>query len=229
MDIKNLILIIISGIYVILVAAMLMRNFKSPIITSFSLVVLGAALWVFSLAMFNETLEMNEAEAWAKIYYFASAVIMVAFMFFANNFPYKLFDFSENKILFIFLPFLAITVVIFHPTLLIEKAAHFEWGNDANEKLLGHILYAIYFFSFLIAYFAILFRKLKKSEGFVKALIVKIIMITFISFSFGFTFDLILPIIGNYKLIWVGPYFTVVTIFYVAYLIFHKDQKKMII
>jgi len=227
MDIKNLILIIIAIIYVILTILILLKNSKSPIITSFCLIIFGAALWGFGLAMFNETLNMVEAVAWAKIYYFASAIIMVAFLFFANYFPYKYFDFNESKILLIAVPFLLITVVIFHPTWLISEATHHEWGNDANENLIGHIFYAIYFFSFMITYFIILFSKLKKSEGVVKTLIKKIVIITFVSFTFGFTADLIFPLFGSYKLIWVGPYFTVVTIFYVAYLIFNKPKRTI--
>lgn len=227
MDTKNLILIIVALTNTLLAAGLIIKNHKSPINVSFGIFILGAALWSFGLGMFNETLDMRDAEIWAKIYYFASAVIVFCFLLFAHYFPYNITPIDEKKMLFMIAPLLFITVVIFHPTWLIEEATHYEWGNDANEKLSGHLLYIVYFFTYLIWSLKLLLDKFKRSEGIGRTNLLKIIVITLISYIFGITFDLILPLLGNYKLIWIGPYFTLVTIFYVAYLIFYKSQKNI--
>ncbi|MBU1130959.1 hypothetical protein KJ840_02395 [Patescibacteria group bacterium] len=225
MDIKNIILIAVALINIFLGVTLLVKNAKSPINVSFSLVTFGVAVWSFGIAMFNKTLDMETAIAWARLYYFGGAIIIFAFLFFANHFPYKSFAVSENKLLLITLPLLTITFVIFHPTLLVEKATHYFWGNDANVKLLGHVLYIIYFFSFLILAYKMLITKFKKSEGVIRFILLQLIIITAISFIIAFTFDLIVPLLGNYRLIWVGPYFSLITIFYVMSLIFKKLKR----
>jgi len=93
---------------------------------------------------------------------------------------------------------ISLAFIIFHPSLLIEQATHYDWGNDANEKLSGHLFYALYFFSYLIWAYRILYNKLKKSEDILKSNLLEVIYVTLIGFIFGFTFDLILPMLGNY-------------------------------
>ena len=223
MGIKNLLLIIIAGIHSIIGIILILKNYKNSTNISLALMTFGAALWSFAIAMFNSTLDMSTAVIWAKLYYFGSAIIVLSFLYLANYYLY-VYSKSEESNLLLLIPLLIIIFVIFHPTLLIEQATHYDWGNDANEKLSGHLFYALYFFSYIIWAYLILYRKLKKSEGFLRSNLLKVIYVTLIGFIFGFTFDLILPILGNYKLIWVGPYFTVFFVFYLADVVFKKQK-----
>jgi len=226
MDIKNIILIIVAVFNFLMATVLLLKNWRSPINTTFALVFLGAGMWSLGIAMFMSTLDMEVAVNWARIHYFSSAVIALAFLLFANYYLYKLYELNIIKIFYILLPLFLIIFVIFHPTLLIENVAHYEWGNDANENLLGHLIYAIYFFSYVIWAFIILFKKLKMTEGVNKKSLSLVILCTFLSFLFGMVFNLIMPLIGIYQYIWVGPYFSVITMVFLTYLIFYIPTKN---
>ncbi len=225
MDIKNLILIIVAAINFLMATIILLKNRRSPVNISFALFFYSASLWTFAISMFMCTLDMNAAVAWARIYYFASAVIAIAFLLFANYYLYKLYELDIIKIFYFLLPLLVVTFVIFHPTLLIENATHHSWGNDANEKLFGHLIFTVYFFSYVIWAYIILFKKLKNSEGINRKNLSLVIAGTMLSYIFGISFDLILPLLGEYRYIWIGPGFTVVALIFLTYLIFYKPIK----
>jgi len=220
MDTKNIILICIAILNFIIAIILIFRNLHSPVNTIFATTLFGASLWALGIAMFRNTLNMETAVAWARIYYFAPTVIVLAFLAFANYYIYKLYDPDINKIIYFLLPFLFVTFIAFHPTFFIEKAYHYEWGNDAQEKLGGHLIFAIYFFSYLILAYRILFKKLKSSDGINRKNLLLVIIFTLIAYIIGITFDLILPILGNYKLIWIGPNFTILASLMLIYLIF---------
>lgn len=225
MDIKNLILIIIACFNLIMSFILLMKNKHSIVNISFFLFFIGASLWSFGIAMFRTTLDMEVAVAWARIYYFAPAIIALAFLLFANHYIYRYSELNEIKIFYFLLPFLFIIFIIFHPTFFIEHATHYIWGNDANEKLGGHFLFALYFFSYLFLAYKILFKKYKIVQGINRRNLALIIYSTMLSYLFGVIFDLVLPLIGNYRHIWVGPYFTLITLIFLTYLIFFQNKR----
>jgi len=222
MDIKDILLLVITLFNFILGVILIRKNNQSPINLSFAALVFGVGLWSFGLAMFNTTLDMSDAVAWARMYYFASAIIVFSFVVFSVHYIYPLFILNEVKFIYLLLPLLIITFIIFHPTLMIENASHYDWGNDANEKLIGHLAYAVYFLGYLALAYKILFKKLKKSDGVNYLNLRSFLLVISIGFLFGVLFDLILPLFGNYNYIWVGPYFSLPYIIYLVYLIFYK-------
>lgn len=220
-----MILIIIAVFNFLMATVILLKNRRSIINLSFAMVVAFAGLWIIGIAIFSSTLNMEAAVAWARLYYFAAAVIPLAFVVFANYYPYPLKIINEVGFLYLLFPFLVVVFIIFHPTLFLETATHYDWGNDANVKQLGHLTYTFYFCSYVIWAYVILFKKLKNSEGINKKNLSLVMAGTMLSYAFGITFDLILPLLGNYKLIWIGPYFTVITLLFLAYIIFYKSIK----
>jgi len=221
-DIKDILLIVIALLNFILGIILIRKNSQSPINLSFATLVFAVGLWSFGLAMFNTTLNMEVAAAWARMYYFASAIIIFSFAVFSVYYIYPLFILNKVKFIYLLLPLFIITFIIFHPTLLIENASHYDWGNDANEKLIGHVAYAFYFFGYLALAYSILFKKLKKSEGVNYLNLRSFLWVISIGFLFGVLFDLILPLLGIYKYVWVEPYFSLIYIVYLIWLIFYK-------
>ena len=222
MDIKILFLIIIFVIHLAMATFLFLKSKGQPTRSAFALVLYGASLWTFGIAMFIATTNMEVAIVWARIYYFAAAVIPLAFLLFANHFIYPQYQITEHKIITWLLPFLAITVVIFHPTFFIEKVTHFDWGNDANVKFLGHMLYTIYFFTYIFVAYRILFKKLQSADGINRGILSTTITGTILSYLFGIFFDLLLPFIGIYRYIYLGPYFTLITLSFLVYWLFIK-------
>jgi len=74
----------------------------------------------------------------------------------------------------------------------------------------GHIVYAIVFASYFIATLVVVLNKLLKSSGIIQKQMILIFVGLLISGVLGMVYNLILPLLGNYKLVWVGPQFTVV-------------------
>jgi len=224
MEVKYIILIIIAFLNLLLGGFIFFRSQKSPINVSFSIFLGGAFLWTLGLVFFMTSLNVEIAAYWSRVYYFAAAIIVLAFLMFANYYLYSYHKLTEVRISYFFIPFVIITFVIFHPTLLIGEVTHYDWGNDANENLLGHLMFAFYFFTYLIISYYILFKKLKRSDGMHRVSLKIIIWSTLVSYVFGIIFDLILPIAGEYRFVWVGPVFTVVTIFFLSYYLFIKSR-----
>ncbi|PIT90570.1 MAG: hypothetical protein COU22_01470 [Candidatus Komeilibacteria bacterium CG10_big_fil_rev_8_21_14_0_10_41_13] len=176
------------------------------------------------MAIFISLTDMDIAIYWAKFFYFGSALIIPAFLAFANYYIYPSYRVTKKKVIYFLIPFLIITAIIFHPSWFLESATHHEWGNDANEKLVSHLIFAAYLFVYIILSYVILFRKFRRSEGIHRTNLSFIISGSFLSFLFGIIFALILPIAGEYSLIWVGPYFTVVNASFLVYFIFIKSR-----
>lgn len=205
---------------------MLFKDFKSLINKSFSLVIFSTAIWIFGLSMLKLSTNLDAVFIWAKIYYLASAFIALFLLYFCVYFPYS----RPIKLIFkiiTIVPFLFIIFVILHPTLLIKEILLQDWGNDPNEQIIGHIIFLIYFVSYMIASFCILVKKYFKATGIIKFQLKYITISTFIAIIFGSFFDLILPILDIYKFYWIGPLFTVILVLIITYLLFYKPSKTI--
>lgn len=222
MDIKVILLLIISIFHLIMAYKLFFREPIQTVRTAFALVLFAAALWSFGMAMFMYTLNLETAEFYARFFYFSAAAIPLFFLYFANYFIYPSYLLNERKIIAWLLPFLTITVIVFHPTFFIENSSHYDWGNDANVKLQGHLLYIIYFFSYIILAYRMLYKKFIKSGGVSRGILRIVIICTGLSYIFGIFFDLFLPIVDNYYYIHLGPYFTLFTLYALVYLLFIK-------
>ena len=166
--------------------------------------------WGIGLGGFLATKSPEIAMLWAKFHYVASILVAYYLLVFALSLakekPIKPF----YRILLI-LPILAISVItVCCNDLLLKQAVIEEGGNVMILYKPGHIVYAIVFASYFIATLVVVLNKLLKSSGIIQKQMILIFVGLLISGVLGMVYNLILPLLGNYKLVWVGPQFTVV-------------------
>ncbi|MBU0613537.1 hypothetical protein KKB10_06040 [Patescibacteria group bacterium] len=224
MDIKNIILFIVSALNFTLASIIYLKNPKSGINISFGSVILCAGIWSLGIAMFRYTNDVNIALWWARIYYIAAGLIAFFFLFFSIIFPYKSFIITKAKVFAILIPFLLVIIIIFIPDFMIGEITI---NTPSNEVTLQstYVIYTMYFLTYMAIGFFFLITKYASSQGIHRIQLQYTLKATAAATFFGATFNLILPMLGNYKLIWLGPDFTLITFAYMSYyLFFHKHN-----
>lgn len=194
-------------------------NPKSLLNKIFCILVLSVAFWILGILMFRNQMEVTtSAYFWAKVFYVSGTFIPILLVYFAYYFPTE-----KPKLptaLKIALPLIAAFVlwVICFMDWLIIKVVMRPWGP---EVVLGWF-YNLFTFSYILLMgysFLHLFRKLMRAAG-VSAIQLKYVLLgMFISSVIGVAFNLVLPLLGNYQLIWVGPIFSIVFVAFTAYAI----------
>ncbi len=166
--------------------------------------------WGIGLGGFLAAKSPEVAMLWAKFHYVASILVAYYLLVFALSLakekPIKPF----YRILLI-LPIIGISVItVCCNDLLLKQAVIEEGGNVMILYKPGHMVYAIVFASYFIATLVVVLNKLLKSSGIIQKQMILIFVGLLISGVLGMVYNLILPLLGNYKLVWVGPQFTVV-------------------
>ncbi len=219
MDIKSLILLIVAALNLILATFVYKRGrFKTSHIT-FTLTVLCVALWSLGLGLFRITPSLDWAKLWSQIYYIAAALIASNFYYFSLAFPYPITTLSIHRTVLIYF-FPACLILLFPSTgFLIQSVVERPWGREAILKQADYLLYAVWFISIMGLAFFHLYQKYRLSEGAQRMQIRYVLAGTFISTMFGALFNLVFPLFGNYRFIWLGPPFTIIMISFITYAI----------
>ena len=91
------------------------------------------------------------------------------------------------------------------------------------ESDLLNLIYGLYFLIFLAYSYYLLFKKCFVSSGINKSRLIFVIISTFFPFMFSVLFSWYFPYTGRHYLYWIGPVFTIIMNFSIAYLFFKKD------
>ncbi len=166
--------------------------------------------WGIGLAGFLGSTSQEIALSWAKFHYIASILVPYYLLIFALSLTKGKLIKKIYRILLL-LPIIAISILlILFNDLLLKEAIIEEGGNVMILFKPGHILYAVIFSLYFLATLIVLFIKLLKSSGIIRKQVILIFLGLLISGILGMIYNLILPLLGNYKLVWVGPQFTVI-------------------
>jgi len=144
---------------------------------------------------------------------------------FSIYFLYQHVVLSNKLKFFIWLGAVAIIIDVL-PWFLIEDVILEPPDNIIVLNLPANIIYTVIFLSFTISAFKNLIGKLINSGGFARIQLKCVVYGSAVAFIFGILFDLFYPLFGNYKMIWLGPYFTVVMLVFITYLLFFHQLKK---
>lgn len=201
----------------------ILRGRRDSLSISYFLVVFSVAVWSLFLGLFLIEESYNSALNFSVIYYIAAAAIPTLFLIFSLTLAGKL-----NKLfLFLFLtPFVFLVAsFLLNKNLLIQNIIFI--GNNTKDVVLNksaYIFYIIYFVFYVISAYLVLFIRYKiLIDDLKKKQILLIIGGTSVSYFFGMIFNLIIPFFENYRLVWVGPLFTVFMIGTIAYAIFRHQ------
>lgn len=170
----------------------------------FLCVALTCAIWSIGLSVFLTSKDVNTMRIAAETYYIAAAGIAWSLL----AFSLYITDHKRQKMLSIiaFIPFLCLLLwlALFPETMLTRVNV-----GDPNTIDLGltvYFIYCVYFTIYATISFIILARPIfKGGAGLERRRLSYILTAYILGVSFGAVFNLILPLLGNYTLIWVGP------------------------
>jgi signal transduction histidine kinase len=188
----------------------------------FVLFMVASAVWATGLGAFLLTRSPEMAYGFAVIYYIAAAIIVYALLLLVLSIPARRQN-SEKELsigrlaIVLTLPIITMIVIAIIPKGLI-KSVNIAMQNTA---VLQPYAYDIYTFIFLtysaISSFLLFYKLYNANEPRYKRQLLYIAGSALFGIGFGSFFDLILPLLGNYYLIWVGPLCgipVVLTVFY---------------
>jgi signal transduction histidine kinase len=219
MDPKDLILLIVALLNLGLAVFILKRGrFKITHVT-FGLTVLCVAAWSSGLFLFRTAPSLALAKFWSQVYYIAAALIASNFYYFSMVFPYPITTLTPFRKLLIYL--FPITMIALFPvsSFLIKGVIESPSGKEVVLNGFDYAVYSVWFVSIMGWAFWHLYQKYKLSEGAQRMQIRYVLAGTLISTVFGALFNLILPWFNNYRLIWLGPPFTIIMIGLITYAI----------
>ncbi len=184
---------------------------------------LSVATWAFGVALFLATSSPEVALLWARIYYLAAAIIGYTLLAFALTFV-------PNTNVRFWVWFLLLPLVVMAGTILTSNSLLSDVRInhvEGNEVLLGaqaYAAYSLYFLAYMYGAIIVAARQywLQKNKEMRHQLFYIIAGLTSAG-TFGVFFNLILPWLGNYHLVWVGPQFSIVLVgFIFAAIVRHR-------
>ncbi|MFA5104240.1 MAG: ATP-binding protein [Candidatus Margulisiibacteriota bacterium] len=209
---KTLILFLAFLLNSVLAFVVLANNPKQKLNQTFFMIAIGVAAWNFATFMFWQT---EYVLFWARMMFVGPILIPSAFLCFSLSFPDKgdLLKLHQRMLIFspwaLFIPMSATDIIV--------KSVNF--ADREVTYGIGNSLFAIYFFSFVLVGFIILYRKYRTSVSISKTQLSYMFLGMAISTIIGTITNLVLPLIGTSKLNFIGPSATVIFVSLTAYAI----------
>ncbi len=216
----NNILIIEAILEFVLLFILLYRKSDSLKNRVFLFYVLGIIGWVFGIAMFRMSGSVKLAKIWGIEYYIAAALIATSLLQFSFLFPYRHKSFGKLKFFLTTAPFILFVFLI--PTKYFIKRVIVGNPNIIDLGSLYH-LYSLWFIFYFVILFINYFSNLRRSQGTSRLQLRYLLIGTLMSGIIGVSFNLILPWIGNYNLIQIGPAFSIIWLIFIIYAIFRHQ------
>ncbi len=192
---------------------------KKPVSLWLGVVAVFSAAWTMGITFFLNVEDGRLATLFAHIYYIAALLIPYSLYFFSLYYPYTRIQTFAEPLAYTIMVAL-VSVVISVPGVLIESVnVGPEAQNTVSLNLWTYSAYALLFTALALKAFSNLIqsyhRTKSQNEPILARQIYGIIVICAVSMAGGSIFDLFLPLLGNYYMIWIGPLFVAVFSMYV--------------
>lgn len=214
---KSLPLIVLGIVSLILAALVIQRGYKKRVNLYFSLLALGVGGWVIGIAAYLLTDAPDLALTWARLYYFFPLIIGASMIFMAHLFPNKS-TVPKPIAISVTIGFLLLSVpLLLDKNFLSSGIQVHEWGNEVILNTYPYIAYSIFISITFLEAMRIFYLKTRQLKGLYKAQARLLFLGICVSAVFGVLFNLILPGLGNYQLIHLGPLATNFFLIAIAY------------
>ncbi len=198
------------------------RGIKNKANIYFAFMCFIAGLWTIIDILILFTQNNNISIALNQLVYFCTTLIIICFLLFSIEFPYKLFKIP--KLIYYILTSISLLIfyIIFSKNFIIK---HYYYNKvlyqvvDINLNL----IYGIYFIILLILALSILIKKYILAQGINKQTLKNILIATTVPYILGVFFAWYLPYIGKHSYDWLGAVSAILMNASIAYLIFKKD------
>lgn len=221
---KALPLLIVGFLNVLVGFLVLSRNWRQLINQTFCIFCVSLGGWVIGIAGFLLADSPMASLAWAKAYYIFPLLVGCALVLFGNAFPDARHISLRRSLTAVIACLLLVVPIAVVPHFLITGIVYHDWGK---EVLLNHVQYLAYSL-YLLAAIAfglgeILLVARRRNDLYAQQ--ARLFFYGFLFTSvFGVFFNLVLPWVGNYRLIHIGPLFTNILVIFVAYSIIKRKM-----
>ena len=204
----KIVALIITGLVNLLFGLIiLLRNTRKTNNLMFSGLAIGLAGWAVGIAGFLGSTNSYYALIWAKVYYFFPLIIGLFLLFFAQSFPNK--NLKRNITILLCTPLLIFSsLLVLYPSFIINRIVYFSWGKQILLSEPGYIFYSAYIAIYFSYALFVLHRGNKDLTSIYAAQSKYSFYGVMLASIMGVIFNLLLPGLGNYQIIWLGPLFT---------------------
>lgn len=202
---KVLPLLALATLSLFVALLVLFRGRRRLVNISFFALTMGVALWNAGIAAFLIANDPSLALVFAKVYYWAPLVISPALVLFAVSFPDM--GYIRKSIVYVTVGSLVVLSYLlwFEQGFIIEYLEFHDWGKEVTLDALSYLAYSMYvLLGFLVA-IPIFFIKSRTLKGVYRLQASLVFLGLLVAAPLGLWFNLILPGLGNYKQISVGP------------------------
>lgn len=214
---KPITLIVIGVINILMGLVVLRRDYKKLMNISFTVLIWSMAGWAIGIAAFILTDSYEGAFFWAKFYYFFPILIGAAIAVYALSFP------DNRKVNKYFLTAILTGAASLIIPLLVSRSfvttslTYHSWGKEIGLNNTHYTFYALYLFATFGAAMTRMFMLSRKTRT-IESVQATLFFYGFIfAGAFGIAFNLVLPWLGDYRIIWAGPLFTSAFALSIAY------------
>lgn len=215
-------LLLVAGVNAALGAVVLWRNRQEQHLT-FALTAFFVALWTLTNALFRVTDSVSLATLWAQLSYLAALGTGAALLQFAWSFPLarsgSLREGLRFAQAFLWLTGSAVSVLVFVPGAVIRTV---DVASRRIETSSGIYLLALFLFATLLGAFALFYRNQRHLRGRRRAQARLVLYGSALTAVFGLFFNLLLPLAGDYRWVWIGPMSSLFFVGFCAYAIVAK-------
>lgn len=203
MDFKAIILLIISALLATFGVLVYLRGERKLSNRIFSLLIINVAFWSLSVAMFYQSKNLDIALFWANAAHVLGSLIPAVSLFFTFVFPTQEAPLGY-KPLVIFLPNIILFWLFSFTKVMIEDVAVVN-GVKKMVYSDGYLLWILHFFIAFAWCFTRLARMYRYYKGIIKTRLKYIFVGTMVSFVLSSLTNVIIPLFGQFELLWLGP------------------------
>ncbi|MFH1309927.1 MAG: ATP-binding protein [Candidatus Omnitrophota bacterium] len=205
-------------IFFVLWLIVILKGKDKNISVVYSLFVANMTLWTFGLAMFYSCESDKWILFWGKEVYITGGLIASSFLYFSFVFPHIEKKIKWQKIFFIFLPNVILFALFFF-TPIILTGVKITNGTRGFSYGPGHILFDLQFSIVFAWAFFRFWKRYKTSVGLSKKRLRYILVGTLIGVLLAGITNVVMPWLGRFELLWLGPILTLSWLVCVVYAI----------
>ena len=218
-DLLALVLFGVAAVNLILGSVVLSRRRSEQHLT-FALTAAFVAGWTLTNALFRTASTTTTATLWAQLSYVAALGTAAAFLHFAWSFPLRQSGSLHRSSRFaratLWVAATLIGALAFVPGVLIQNV---DISTRRIETASGIYLVALFMLATSFLAFALFYRNQKHLRGPKRAQARLVLYGSALTAIFGLFFNLFLPLMGDYRWVWIGPLSSLFFVGFSAYAI----------
>lgn len=217
-DLKTSLLLVVTITNVVIGLVVLFRQRHQPASLAFVFFTIGISLWAMTNALFQLTTSVFLGTVFALASYYSGIVIALPLYSFTINFPKAQSVEKQRRLKYMLWIYgILLGIIISIPGLTLKSVVYDPIGRLITGP--GLIFYGLSLAFFIFGGMFHLWKKRSSADKLEKRQISMILLGMLFAATFGMFFNLVLPLLGDYSLVWLGPDFTLILVGLMGYAI----------